>query len=325
MATRSKKTPSRAAAKKPAKKATRKTAGARKKAARKQPASRGKNENQRPSKNNRREGEQEQYRNDNNQQQNRGIQPWMRNQPPQQGYVAPNVAHYMVEQNSGSNQGGRAYGQSYHSFQQGGGGFEDQGNRRQEFGYQNGQQDQFAGMRSTGDSFAQTYGQHRRGGYEPAERESEQRPRYDDRYENRGMHRFPEEPREYEVRDREYGRDSQNDFRRDEQDPGDPRYGGRHYNGGLMGHNRRENWDDNGRRYERHPQYEHERWEDREGQGYGDPTEFEYRHDGYQSSGEVEGFGYRKSRRHQGGWLGEEEYRGGHGQSFRGRGKYGSR
>jgi hypothetical protein len=240
--------------------------------------------------------------------------------PPQAGYVPANVAHYMVEQNSGSNPGGRSYGQSYGSHHQGGGGFQQEGNWQQDYGRHNGQQDEFAGQRASGDSFAQTYGQHRREQDFFNERDRDEYDRRDGqqrRYEERQMHGYPEEPR-FRRESERYG-DNDNRFRgQNEYGPDARAYGNpREWRGNDHPQDRQR---DEG--YYREDLRERGDWDDRRNN---DPTEYEYQHGGYQAQGEVQGFGFRKSRRHQGGWLGEEEYRGGHAQSRRGRGKYGSR
>ena len=51
----------------------------------------------------------------------------------------------------------------------------------------------------------------------------------------------------------------------------------------------------------------------------------EYRHEGYQSFGNTEGFGARGGRQHGNDWRDEDEYRYGHAPRKRGFGKYGSR
>jgi hypothetical protein len=67
--------------------------------------------------------------------------------------------------------------------------------------------------------------------------------------------------------------------------------------------------------------------DDYRGSGYGadDYDDREYRHYGYQSTGETVGFGYRPSRRNANDWRMESEYRGGHAFNRRGYGKHGAR
>lgn len=51
----------------------------------------------------------------------------------------------------------------------------------------------------------------------------------------------------------------------------------------------------------------------------------QFREPGYQGGAGHEGFGMRQSRRYQGGWEDDDQYRAGHAQRRYGRGRYGSR
>jgi hypothetical protein len=79
----------------------------------------------------------------------------------------------------------------------------------------------------------------------------------------------------------------------------------------------------------RHTRYDHESIysnnyiEDDEDEGY--DVDHEYRHRGYQTYGQTEGFGWRERHRNEGNWEDKDEYRGGHAQRRRAFGKYGSR
>lgn len=175
-----------------------------------------------------------------------------------------------------------------------------------------------------GRSYGQSYGQYQQDSYERGY--SDQRNyagRYDDhrqpygRQDNETRNYFWEAPeRDYDMNANAYGYD------RDQR--GQSWRGSESHGRSGSQYGNRYDRDENNRRPSVYPlrQTHMDEYDNRRSGGYHEPG---YRHEGYENSGQREGFGHRSDRRHDGDWERADDYRGGHAQRHRGRGRYGSR